>query len=64
MSAGLNQEVVLKRNSETKVTQVYGARKNVSVTVKNGRITKVTQWTTLVPGSTVRLDRLPKGLTV
>ena len=41
----------------TKVSQKYGSNGHaVSVTKKNGNITKVTVWTVGVPGSTQRVE--------
>lgn len=39
--------------AETTVTQNYTRTRNVSVTVRDGRIDKVTLWVTGVPASTV-----------
>lgn len=44
----------------TEVKVQYAAGQNVSVTVRGGRIDKVTTWTTGVPGSTKRTTALPK----
>lgn len=41
----------------TKVTVKYTPSQNVSVTTRNGVISKVTLWTTGVRGSTERLGR-------
>lgn len=48
--------------SETTVTQNYSRSQNVSVTVRDGRIDKVTTWTTGKPASTRVLAEVPRGL--
>ena len=46
----------------TVVTQNYSPSKNVSVTVRDGRIDKVTLWVTGVPKSTQVLAETPQSL--
>lgn len=48
--------------NETVVTQNYSKTKNVSVTVRDGRIDKVTTWVTGVPLSTKVLAEVPRSL--
>lgn len=48
--------------NETIVTQNYTRSQNVSVTVRDGRIDRVTVWTTGVPRSTkVLAETVPAG---
>lgn len=44
----------------TKVTQTYTSSLNLSLTVKDGVVTKVTTWVTGVSGSTDRPVDLPR----
>ena len=48
--------------NETVVTQNYSKTKNVSVTVRDGRIDKVTTWVTGDPRSTKVLAETPRSL--
>lgn len=48
--------------ADTIVTQNYSPSKNVSVTVRDGRIDKVTTWVTGVSGSTKVVAEVPRAL--
>jgi len=49
-------------SNETVVTQNYTKTQNVSVTTRDGRIDKVTLWTTGVPLSTKVVAEVPRRL--